>query len=96
MTTKQKLEAKIKTFKRRSCPNAFVPLNEVDSDIDYYSDMGKCEGIDDCFDSLAPLLLEMVELIQDIEPSVLASNHRNRRHEALDKFNKFLEGENGI
>jgi len=58
MTFEQKLKSKIEKFKKQKCRNAFCLLNEVDSDLDYYNDLGKCEGIDETFNLLAPLLVD--------------------------------------
>lgn len=40
-----------------------------------------------------PLLVEMAELINDLEPSVLAEAHRIRRRGILNKLKGFLDEE---
>jgi len=85
MTTKQKLEDK---------RNMITSDNSFDQGAIFkkYYELAFKAG----FDSIAPLLLEMVEALEIIESrtnkedyaglSILATN-------TLDKFNKFLEGE---
>ena len=37
---------KIKSLKMKHCSNAFKSPNESSGEVDYYSDIAKCEGID--------------------------------------------------
>lgn len=52
---------------------------------------GYYEGYSDGANLLKPLLLEMYELVNDIEPSVLPESHRDRRRSILIKFEEFLK-----
>ena len=92
MTTKQKLESK-----RDVLANNQVPVFSHDN---YQECREYCFKAG--FDSIAPLLLEMVECLENIadnseergntfsEPENV--RFANRAKSALDKFNKFLEG----
>lgn len=40
---------------------------------------------------LKPMLLDMYELVNDLEPSVLPESHRDKRRSILNKFNEFIK-----